>query len=136
MTADPAEPDDAVVATVVIDAPPHVVFPYFTDPSLVVTWLADAARLDATPGGGFAVDMGDVGVRGSYLAVEPPHRVVFTWGVEGQTGLPPGSSTVEVVLSPEGDGTLVTLTHTGLTGEFRRTHRAGWREKLAGLRPR
>ena len=50
-------------------------------------------------------------VRGEYLAVEPPHRVVFTWGLEDHADLPPGSSTVEITLLADGDGTIVRLRH-------------------------
>ena len=87
-----------ISASVRIAAPPEVVFPYFTDPELIVTWIGERAELDARAGGTFAVDFGSTAARGTYVAVEPPHRVVFTWGVPGDDTLPPGSSTVEVVL--------------------------------------
>jgi hypothetical protein len=45
-----------VTATTRIAAPPEVVFPYFTDPALIVTWLGDRADLNAQPGGVFAVE--------------------------------------------------------------------------------
>jgi len=74
-------------------------------------------------------------VRGEYVAVEPPHRVVFTWGFEGSTDLPPGSSTVEITLHADGDGTIVRLRHDRLpTDASREQHAIGWRhyvEKLA-----
>lgn len=125
---------DAVTATVRLAAPPEVVFPYFTDPALATRWIADAAHLDPRPGGTFALDVRGNPARGEYVAVEPPHRVVFTWGVEGRGDFPPGSSTVEVVLRPDGDGTVVTLTHSGLPTEaHRRSHRAGWTEFLGIL---
>ena len=126
--------NDVIVATERIAAPPHVVFPYFTDPALIVTWIGVGAELDPQPGGVFALDMGEVAAHGTYLAVEPPHRVVFTWGVPGDATLPPGTTTVEVVLTAEGDDTVVTLTHRGLAGEQLQTHRAGWAQKLGALR--
>jgi uncharacterized protein YndB with AHSA1/START domain len=125
---------DAVSATVRIAAPPDVVFPYFTDPALAVKWIADAALLDARPGGTFSLDVRGNPARGEYVVVEPPQRVVFTWGIEGRGDFPPGSSTVEVVLQPEGDETVVTLTHTNLpTEDYRRSHEGGWTEFLAVL---
>src|SRR5439155_197424 len=95
-----------------IGAPPEVVFAYFVDPELYRRWKGTTAELDARPGGLYRVLMpsGDR-VRGEYVAVEPPHRVVFTWGFEGSTDLPPGSSTVEVTLHADGDGTIVRLRH-------------------------
>ena len=48
------------------------------------SWMGVAALLDPRPGGTFRVDANgrDV-VIGEYVEVEPPHRVVFTWGFEG-----------------------------------------------------
>jgi len=73
-----------------IAAPPEVVFPYFTDPQLMVTWIGERADLDARPGGKFALDFRGVAARSSYVAVEPPQRVVFTWGIPEDATLPPG----------------------------------------------
>src|SRR5271156_2018569 len=100
-------PEDST--SVRIAAPPEVVFPYFTDPQLMVTWIGERADLDARPGGKFAVDVGGAAARGSYIAVEPPHRVVFTWGIPEDATLPPGSSTVEVELVADGTDTIVNL---------------------------
>ena len=122
-----------ISASVRIAAPPEVVFPYFTDPQLVVTWIGERADLDARPGGIFAVDFGGTAVRGSYVAVEPPHRVVFTWGIPQDATLPPGSSTVEVVFVADGGDTIVNLTHRGLPPDLEPSHREGWERCLALL---
>jgi uncharacterized protein YndB with AHSA1/START domain len=120
-----------VTASVRIAAPPEVVFPYFTDPALAVKWIANTAYLDARPGGTLAIDVRGNPARGEYVVVEPPHRVVFTWGMEGSEDFPPGSSTVEVVLQVDEDETVVTLTHQDLPSEdYRRSHREGWGEFL------
>ncbi len=58
--------------------------------------------------------MGENLARGAYLTVDPPHRVVFSWGIPGSHALPLGGSTVEFVLTHDGDDTLVVLTHRGL----------------------
>lgn len=124
---------DVVVATEHIAAPPAVVFPYFTDPALIVAWIGERAELDPRPGGVFALDLGEVLARGTYLAVDPPYRVVFSWGIPGNDALPPGGSTVEVVLTPDGDDTLVVLTHRGLPSTHLADHRAGWEHQLGRL---
>ena len=74
---------DPVRSEVRIAAPPEVVFPYFTDPARMVDWMGVSALLDPRPGGAFRVEPNgrDV-VLGEYIEVEPPHRVVFTWGFE------------------------------------------------------
>jgi uncharacterized protein YndB with AHSA1/START domain len=126
--------NDVIVATEHIKAPPEVVFPYFTDPALIVTWIGERAELDPQPGGVFSLDMGDVVARGAYTTVEPPYRVVFSWGIPGNDTLPPGGSSVEVVLTPDGDDTIVVLTHRGLSSTHIGYHRAGWEDRLGRLR--
>jgi uncharacterized protein YndB with AHSA1/START domain len=123
-----------VTASVRIAAPPDVVFPYFTDAALAVKWIADAALLDPRPGGTFSVDVRGNPARGEYVEVDPPYRVVFTWGMEGRGDFPPGCSTVEVDLQADGDDTVVTLTHRDLPDEdHRRSHERGWAELLGIL---
>jgi len=122
-----------ISSSVRIAAPPEVVFPYFTDPQLMVTWIGDRVELDARPGGTFALDFGGAAARGSYVRVEPPHRVVFTWGIPEDGAMPPGSSTVEVELVADGDDTIVNLTHRDLPPDREPSHREGWESCLAVL---
>jgi uncharacterized protein YndB with AHSA1/START domain len=129
----PTAANPPVVASVRIAAPPEVVFPYFTDGTLMTEWLATSAELDPRPGGVFAVDVDGNPARGTFIEVEPPHRVVFTWGVLHAEGLPPGSSWVEVVLEADRDHTVVTLTHHDLPEGFRSSHQDGWTEHLGTL---
>jgi hypothetical protein len=59
---------------------------------------------------------------------------VFTWGWENEDALvPPGSSTVEVELVPEGESTLVRLTHRDLPADMRDQHAHGWIHYLGRL---
>jgi uncharacterized protein YndB with AHSA1/START domain len=120
-------------ASVRIAAPPAEVFPYFVDPNLIVEWLGDWADLRAEPGGVFAIDMSTTPVRGTYVEVDPPRRVVFTWGVAGRDSLPPGSTTVEIVLTADGPDTVVELFHHDLPDDAFDSHREGWGQKLDQL---
>ncbi len=120
-------------ASVDIDAPPETVFTYFTDPSALVEWMGDYAVLDPTPGGEFTVDINGVPVRGSYASIEPPTRLVITWGHAGSERLPPGSSTVEVTLTATDTGTRVDLEHRDLPEPERAQHAVGWGHFLARL---
>ena len=109
-------------------AAPEAVFPYLTDPERYARWQGVRAELDPQPGGVYRVwmDTGTVAV-GEYVEVEPPRRVVFTWGWEGDPEVPPGSTTVEIDLEPDGDGTTLRLRHSGLpTPETAALHEAGW----------
>ena len=118
-----------------IAAPPDVVFPYFTDPARMVDWMGIGALLDPRPGGTFRVEANgrDV-VLGEYVEVEPPHRVVFTWGFAGaEPFVPAGSSRVEVTLEPDGEGTRLILLHHDLPEPSRDAHDEGWTHYLARL---
>jgi uncharacterized protein YndB with AHSA1/START domain len=95
--------------------------------------MGNWADLDPTPGGKFVLDINGVPIRGEYLVVEPPHRVVFTWGAAGNDVLAPGSTTVEIQLRPEGDGTLLELAHRDLPPEEAPKHDIGWAHFLARL---
>jgi uncharacterized protein YndB with AHSA1/START domain len=96
------------------------------------------AELDAEPGGAFRIDVdGTHFASGVYREVDPPHRVVMSWGWEGDAEVAPGSTTVEITLTPAEGGTLLRLRHSGLPSEeHRATHREGWSlytANLAGL---
>jgi uncharacterized protein YndB with AHSA1/START domain len=131
MTSPGAE--DAVEREIRINARPEVVLAYFTDPVKMLQWKGTEAYLDARPGGVFRVNVtgGEV-ARGEYLEVVPYSRIVFTWGWE-EGPITPGSTTVEVLLVPDGDGTLLRLRHTGLDAEGQTSHIMGWEHYLPRL---
>jgi uncharacterized protein YndB with AHSA1/START domain len=118
-----------------VRATPDAVFRYFTDPALYRRWQGDDAELDPRPGGLYRVLMpGRATVEGTYLVVEPPGRVVFTWGWVGSDAVPPGSTTVEVTLTADGDETVIRLVHRGLPSEASRDeHADGWHHFVTRL---
>jgi uncharacterized protein YndB with AHSA1/START domain len=125
--------DDAVSREVRINAPPEVIFAFFTDPAKMVQWKGTEAMLDPRPGGVYRVNVtGRETARGEYLEITPYTRIVFTWGWE-EGPITPGSTTVEVRFIPDGDGTIVHLSHAGLSGEALDTHVMGWEHYLPRL---
>ena len=116
-----------------VAAPPEVVYAFFTEPDAIVRWMGDYAVLDARPGGEFTVDINGVPVRGRYVEVDPPHRLLISWGHAGSTVLPPGTSTVEITLSPTAAGTRVSVEHRGLPPQEADKHAAGWPHFLSRL---
>jgi uncharacterized protein YndB with AHSA1/START domain len=131
------ETETAVVEREVrIRAQPETIFPFFTDPALMVRWQGSAVTLDPRPGGVYRVQINDEHIaRGQFIEVAPPHRLVFSWGWEGQdTQVPPGSSTVEVTLTPDGEHTIVRLLHRDLPSEeSSQSHAVGWEHYLERL---
>jgi uncharacterized protein YndB with AHSA1/START domain len=111
-----------------IAATPVEVFAYLTEPDLYVRWQGTSAELDPRPGGAFRVRMNaDTVAAGQYLEVEPPSRVVLSWGWEGSDEIPPGSTRVEILLEDVAEGTLLRLRHTGLPDDQAAAmHREGW----------
>jgi uncharacterized protein YndB with AHSA1/START domain len=94
------------------------------------------ALLDPRPGGALRIDANgrDV-VVGEYVELDPPRRVVFTWGFDGdERATTGGSSRVEVVLEPQdGDCTRLTLSHYDLPPSARPSHEQGWNHYLERL---
>lgn len=124
---------DVLTTSVRIAAPAEAVFPYLIDPALIVEWIGEWADLTPVPGGTFALDISKTPVRGEFREVDPPRRVVFTWGVPGRELMPPGSTTVEIVLTEEGEETLVELFHRDLPAAERPGHLEGWIRMLDRL---
>ena len=125
--------DHAYTTAVRIDAPPAEVFPYLTDAELMVRWMGEWAELEPKAGGALAIDINGVPIRGEYHVVEPPHRVVFSWGAAGSDVLPPGSTTVEIVLRSVGGGTMLELVHRDLPADELPQHGVGWGHFLERL---
>src|SRR5437899_9231989 len=122
-----------------IDAPPETVFSYFTDPAKHVLWQGTEVHLDPRPGGALRITFGPGYVAvGTYLEVEPPTRLVYTWGwaEEGSSVLPPGASTVEVTLESAGAATVVRIRHSCLPEDTFEFHGNGWDETLTELHRR
>ncbi|MGH2910669.1 MAG: SRPBCC family protein, partial [Solirubrobacteraceae bacterium] len=96
---------DLITASVHVQAPPNRVFEHFTSSAAMTRWMGQWAELVPVVGGRFAVDIEGVPVRGSYLELDPPRRLVISWGHAGSTRLPPGASPVAIPRTPEADGT-------------------------------
>ena len=117
-----------------IAARPSVVFGYLTDAGRWTRWQGAAAEVEAVPGGRFRVTMPTgLVAEGRFVEVVPDRLVRFTWGWSGHPSVPPGSTSVEIELVADGDGTLLTLTHSGLPPDERSIHQIGWDHYLPRL---
>jgi uncharacterized protein YndB with AHSA1/START domain len=128
-----AEGTDVITHELRIEARPETVFAFLTNPDKMTRWKGDSAQLDARPGGVYRVQIGQAVVVGEFVEIDPPRRVVFTWGWEGNDAVPPGSSTVEVTLTPDGEATILRLVHRDLPAEQRAEHEEGWKHFLPRL---
>src|SRR5690349_14724744 len=103
-------------------ASPERVFAAWLDPEQIARWMFGSAvrdeevvqiSLEARVGGAFSFVVRRQGVEidhvGEYLAIDPPRRLVFTWGVRQEL---PASSRVSIEIVPvEPEGADLTLTH-------------------------
>lgn len=119
--------------TMDLNAPVQEVFRHLTDPAAMIRWMGQHATLEPVPGGAFEIDINGVPVRGRYLEVDPPRRVVVSWGVAGSTGLPPGATRVEFTLTPTDVGTRLRLVHRDLPPDQAAMHGTGWGHFLTRL---
>lgn len=115
------------VKEIVVKAPPAKVFPYLTDPDLMVQWLGSETSMSPVVGGELRIRcQGHPGV-GEFTEIVTNEKVIFTFGWdEPGHPIPPGSTEVEISLTPEGEDTLVRLTHRGLPEDAVADHTNGW----------
>ncbi len=125
-----ADPTTTIEREIHVAAPPETVFRYFVEPERMLRWMGTTVDLEPEPGGIFRIDYrGKDVASGTYREVDPPRRVVFTWGWEMPGDpVPPGASTVEVTLTPtdDGAGTHLRLVHHGLPAQAIDGHAEGW----------
>jgi len=120
-------------ASIDIDATPEEVFEYLVTPDGMTAWMGQRAVLDPHPDGAFDVDIAGSPIRGKYLEVDRPRRVVVSWGVAGSDELQPGASQVSFTLTPTAHGTRVDLLHSGLPDLMVAGHADGWAHFLPRL---
>ena len=121
--------------TLTIDASPETVWEFLVDPDKLMRWKGISADLDPRPGGVYRCEVipGHT-ARGEFVELDAPHRLVFTWGWDGNEGVPPGSSTIEIELATDGDGTSLRFVHRELPGaEAVASHAHGWDHYLPRL---
>ena len=106
---------------------PERVWARFTEPELMAQWfcpnpdLPTTCELDVRPGGAWRVVMGEWVVGGSYLEIDPPHRLVFSFDWEHDDDAP---STVTVEITPTDAGTRLVLSHEEVAPDG--GHQEGW----------
>ena len=129
-----ARPDE-IVRELHIEATPAEVFAYFVDAEKLTVWKAAYAQNDPRIGGTYRMDVtggGDVAI-GTYLEIDPPHRVVFTLNWEAHDGTVDPAGVVEVTVTPIRGGALLRLVHRGLAGPQRDHSATGWAHYLDRL---
>jgi uncharacterized protein YndB with AHSA1/START domain len=122
-----------------LKAPPAKVFAAWTDPEKVRRWMGPgeakvlSVESDPRTGGRYRWVMrapdGEIhDVSGVYREFVPNEKLVFTWAWKST---PERESLVTVLIKPDGDGSLLTLTHEQFFDEDARDrHQGGWNSAL------
>lgn len=122
-----------------LDASPARVYGAWTDPTKIARWWGSEAlyaEADARVGGRYRFGMRTSDgehhdVAGVYREVVPNEKLVFTWAWRTT---PDRESLVTLTFRPDGDGTVLTLTHEQFFDEAARDrHHAGWNAGLDRL---
>ncbi|HTW88832.1 MAG TPA: SRPBCC family protein [Candidatus Binataceae bacterium] len=117
-----------------IDADAATVFAFFTDPQRLMRWVGVSADLDPRPGGLYLLDVdGSHVVRGEFKEVVPVSRLAYTFGWQNRADVPPGSSLIEIDLTPTNGSTVVHFKHSGLPPAAVPDHTSGWNHYLDRL---
>jgi uncharacterized protein YndB with AHSA1/START domain len=118
--------------TVTIHATPETVFRFFTDSARWASWWGAGSTIDARPGGALYIrHPGGVESAGEVIAVDPPRRLLFTYGFVNGSPFPSGASRVAIELEPIRAGTRLTLRHELPDAAARDEHVQGWRFQLS-----
>ena len=111
----------SATSTQFINTTPEKIYLAFTRSLLLRQWLCDFATVQPRPGGRMYLWWnGDFYSAGEYLELEQNQRIKFKW----HSRIDPAATEVTVTLTPEGDGTRVSLEHTVPDGEE-------WKGRLA-----
>jgi uncharacterized protein YndB with AHSA1/START domain len=120
----------------ILPAPPPVVFDEWLDVDGMKEWMCPRPavptliEIEPRVGGRFHLGIDDEGmavtVTGTYLAIERPSRLQFTWHCSIWGPSAP-VSIVTVLLEPHGeDETLMTIHHAHLRPDLTEGHQHGW----------
>ena len=117
---------------------PERAFEAWTDPEQVSRWTCPDptatvdVEIDLRVGGRYLIRMhvegGPFTAHGTYREVDPPRRLVYTWGWKEEAHAMKAETVVTVEFVPVEEGTEIRLTHSGFpTPDDRDGHEEGWK---------
>lgn len=118
--------------TIVIDAPPEIVFRAISDEKELTQWFPDQAKLEPKVGGFLQFKFYEDGkenhrVEGKILEIIPNKKISYSWVNKSDSNFPKTvvTWTLDII---DGNKTKVTLVHTGFDPKSRwyDLHSKGW----------
>jgi uncharacterized protein YndB with AHSA1/START domain len=134
----------AETATVTLErriaAPPERVFDAWLDKDGICGWLfatpggaMERCEIDARVGGRFRIDERRDGElaehHGEYVELERPRRLAFDFW----TSFSDERTRISIAIEPDGNGSLLRLTHEGVWADYEDRTRQGWTMILEGM---
>lgn len=116
-----------------IQATSEEIFDFLVTADGMTVWMGEHATLEPYVGGAFQVQIAGSPIRGEYLEVVRPRRVVVSWGLAGSEEFPSGTSQVSFTLNATVEGTRVDLLHSDLPELRVAEHADGWTHFLPRL---
>ena len=137
MSAIAIDPLQTLKLARVFPAPRERVFRAWTEPAELMRWwgpvgfTTPSAEVDLRVGGKYRIAMrrpdgGVHFVKGTYVDVKPPERLVMTWAWEGMAGFDDFDSLVTIEFVAKGAATEIVLTHEKLPAVAAASHERGW----------
>jgi uncharacterized protein YndB with AHSA1/START domain len=138
MSTDTLTDDKVLRMERVIATTPERLFELWTDPEELAKWWGPEGfttptySMDVRPGGRWHTTMRrpdgtEHVVSGIYRAIEPPKRLVFTWGWDDDAGMRGHETEVTVTFEPAPGGTRMRLVQqTFVDTDSRNRHEHGW----------
>jgi uncharacterized protein YndB with AHSA1/START domain len=135
-------PDAFLVVRRTIRATPERLFFAWTEPEQLRKWWGPEGvtcvdpEVDLRVGGRYRIgnrlpDNKVLWIVGEFELVDPPHRLTYTWHLEGTSAAP---ERVSVSFEPRGEATEVIVTHERIPNKaLRDQHEYGWLGCLDGL---
>lgn len=118
--------------SVEIQASPETVFRFFSDSARWAKWWGAGSTIEARAGGKVYIrHPNGIETLGEVLEVDPPSRIVFTYGFPTGKPIPPNGSRVTVRLEACESGTRLHLVHEFSDAIQRDHHVQGWRFQLS-----
>ena len=145
MSADTMTKDKVLRLERVIAATPERLFALWTEPEELVKWWGPEGfatpkhAMDVRAGGRWRTTMRrpdgtEHTVSGIYRTLDPPRRLVFTWGWDDDAGMRGHETEVTVTFEPTPGGTRMVLLQTGFADkDSRDRHNDGWTSSFTCL---
>lgn len=137
--------EHSITLTQHLNAPVERAFEAWRQPEQLAAWAWGAlghrtqADVDFQVGGTYRAsttrpDGAVWSFHGTYTAIEPNARIEHTVAWDAPMGYDPTPEVLEARFTPDGEGTIVTMKHTGLPDERSAAgHREGWENVLETL---